>query len=45
LPPPDLTVNGIDYWFESSIEANERENLSARKRTRSASTDHPHDAA
>ena len=32
LPPPDLTINGIDYWFESSIEANERENLSARRK-------------
>jgi hypothetical protein len=32
LPPPDLTINGIDYWFEGSIEANERENLSARRK-------------
>ena len=25
LPPPDLTINGIDYWFEATIERNERE--------------------
>ena len=29
LPPPDLTINGIDYWFEATIERNERENLPA----------------
>ena len=32
LPPPDLTINGIDYWFEATIERNERENLSARRK-------------
>lgn len=32
LPPPDLVINNIKYWFESSIERNERERLSARSR-------------
>jgi hypothetical protein len=36
LPPPDLTINGIDYWFEESIERNERENLSARRKPQTA---------
>jgi hypothetical protein len=44
LPPADLTINGIDYWFEATIERNERENLSARKR-KPAEADHPLDAA
>jgi len=30
LPPPDLRINGLPYWNESTIETNERERLSAR---------------
>jgi hypothetical protein len=30
LPPPDLRINGLPYWDESTIETNEREKLSAR---------------
>jgi hypothetical protein len=32
LPPPDVTINGLDYWYPETIEANERERLSARIR-------------
>ena len=24
LPPPDLTINGNDYWYPETIEANEK---------------------
>jgi hypothetical protein len=30
LPPPDMTINNIAYWWEETIEANERERLSAK---------------
>ena len=30
LPPPDLRINGLPYWNEETIAANEREKLSAR---------------
>jgi hypothetical protein len=30
LPPPDLTIAGRDYWYPETIEANERERLSAK---------------
>ena len=30
LPPPDVTINGLDYWYPETIEANERERLSAK---------------
>ena len=30
LPPPDLTINGLDYWYPETIEANERERFSAK---------------
>jgi hypothetical protein len=32
LPPPDLVINKVSYWFETTIERNERDNLSARNR-------------
>jgi hypothetical protein len=32
LPPPDLVINNVGYWFEATIERNERENLSARRK-------------
>jgi hypothetical protein len=32
LPPADFQINGIDYWFEHTIERNEKENLSVRSR-------------
>ena len=32
LPPPDPVINNISYWFETTIEQNERENLSARRK-------------
>jgi len=24
LPPPDLTINGFDYWYLTTIQANEK---------------------
>jgi hypothetical protein len=30
LPAPDLTIAGRDYWYPETIEANERERLSAK---------------
>jgi hypothetical protein len=30
LPPPDGTINGRDYWYPETIEANERERFSAK---------------
>lgn len=35
LPPADFAINGIDYWYEETIERNERENL-ARNRNATA---------
>jgi hypothetical protein len=32
LPPPDLRINGHDYWFEETIERNECEKLSGRNK-------------
>jgi hypothetical protein len=34
LPPPDLTINGQDYWYPETIEANERERFSAKPQQR-----------
>ena len=31
LPPPDGTINGRDYWYPETIEANERERFSAKQ--------------
>ena len=31
LPPPDLTIEDIDYWYLETIEANERERFSAKQ--------------
>ena len=31
LPAPDVTINGRDYWYEETIEQNEREQLSAKR--------------
>ena len=30
LPPPDITIEGFDYWYPETIEANERERFSAK---------------
>ena len=30
LPPPDMTIEGFDYWYPETIEANERERFSAK---------------
>ena len=30
LPKPDVTIEGIDYWYPETIEANERERFSAK---------------
>ena len=30
LPPPDMTIEGIDYWYPETIEANERERFSTK---------------
>jgi len=30
LPPPDLTIEGFDYWYPETIEANERKRFSAK---------------
>jgi len=30
LPPPDITIEGFDYWYLETIEANERERFSAK---------------
>ena len=31
LPPPDVTIAGQDYWYQETIEANERERFSAKR--------------
>jgi hypothetical protein len=31
LPPPDITIEGFDYWYLETIEANERERFSAKQ--------------
>ena len=31
LPPPDVTINGLDYWYPETIEQNERERLSSKR--------------
>jgi hypothetical protein len=30
LPPPDLEINGVEYWHPETIEQNERERLSTK---------------
>jgi hypothetical protein len=30
LPPPDLVINGVEYWHSKTIEQNERERLSTK---------------
>ena len=30
LPPPDMTIEGFDYWYPETIEANERKRFSAK---------------
>jgi len=30
LPPPDITIEGFDYWYPETIEANERKRFSAK---------------
>jgi hypothetical protein len=30
LPPPDMVINGIAYWYPETIEQNERERLNAK---------------
>ena len=30
LPPPDGAINGRDYWYPETIEANERERFGAK---------------
>ena len=30
LPKPDANINGIDYWYQETIEQNERERLSTK---------------
>jgi hypothetical protein len=30
LPPPDLVINGAPYWYETTIEENERTHLTGR---------------
>jgi hypothetical protein len=32
LPPPDVTINDRDFWYPETIEANERERFSAKRR-------------
>jgi hypothetical protein len=31
LPPPDMTIEDIDYWYPETIEANERERFGAKQ--------------
>ena len=31
LPPPDITIEGFDYWYPETIEANERERFGAKQ--------------
>ena len=31
LPPPDMTIEGFDYWYPETIEANERKRFSAKR--------------
>jgi hypothetical protein len=31
LPPPDMTIEGFDYWYPETIEANERERFSTKQ--------------
>jgi hypothetical protein len=30
LPPPDMTIQDRDYWYQETIETNERERFSAK---------------
>jgi len=30
LPAPDLVINGAPYWYETTIEANEKTRLSGK---------------
>ena len=36
LPPPDVNINGIDYWYPETIEANERERFGAKPPSKAA---------
>jgi hypothetical protein len=31
LPPPDITIEGFDYWYPETIEANERERFGTKQ--------------